>query len=102
MNSNEYSIKNFINRGINLVYEAVHVPTGNTRCIKFVQIEDERARNRFLKEVQILQETKDHPHPNIIGYDTHYFEEKQSTRNEIYTTGCIVMEKGITNLHNFI
>lgn len=64
----------------------------------------------FRREISFLEATRQRPHPNITNYDGYFiYEEKRDKYHVVYDiwtksfkTGYIVMEKGITNLDNFL
>lgn len=75
----EFEKTQFLARGVNKVFEAKGKLTGEIVCIKEVRINSIAERDRFLRETEILELTKNNPHPNIINYHSHYFEENQTS-----------------------
>ena len=88
-----------VGRGNSYVYAVVD-EEGNTECVKEIRLDDNMSPAIFIKEVELLNKLKANPHPNIVEFRGSYCLQDRTHLKA--RKGYIQMEKGITNLKEYL
>ena len=96
-----FTVGRLIGKGNSFVYEVIDEDK-NIECVKEIRFEDKMSEFIFRKEVELLTKLKINPHPNIVEYKGSYILQEQKNNYQTQRKGYIQMEKGLTNLKEFL
>ncbi len=72
------------------------------QCVKEIRIDDKMSELIFVKERELLLKLKSKPHRHVVDFKGWYCTKEQFSSFSSIKKGYIQMEKGITNLKDFM